>query len=298
MVGFWSGFADTFEKIQDRKFKESLFNQEKREKQEQTLLDLMLKRQDDNAEVSKYTNAVSAMRSRLTDSEGNLLPGADAILSDPRAAFSAYEQVMKAEQYAKENLTEAPPLRGQFLLDSITVFSEDGTRVAAPQSFYEDFISGDISFEEAYVGLATPSTPAEPIVELSPEVYYKPDPSRLKLGEEAFKSFALQELNKDLQTVRDDPTKSAELQSLYESYKKDPDGPAASEIFDKYGLKVYERLVQEESPYLAEFEKNPKFMDLREMYEKVKKLRAIIESPTTTQEQKDKAQEFLTRMGM
>jgi hypothetical protein len=279
------------------------------EQRKNALIPAIIKNQASRNELSStYENSVKALGSRLKDEEGNFIPGAEALLSDPLAAHNIYTSILEEEKRAAEKDLPIKKFTGQDIVDRATVYSsETGERTPIPSISFEDMLSGNFTLEEGYkVAYGGTGTTPEPAIEFSPQV--ATDPSKFEEGREIWKSRVSRELDKAIMDAKEQDTeKFVELTTLKESFDRDPDGPAATQVESLFGTNVYMDMLEEGSEYFY-LENDPFFTPIRRKLQDqqvpevsepsssgddIAILQKIISDPTATEQEKQEAQELL-----
>lgn len=260
-------------------------------------------------EAGKYVNSQKALMARLTDEEGNLIPGAETFMKnlDPRGAHELMKKIDAAEAEAASN-DMALVLSGQDLLDRVTTFSsEKSGPQPMPNVSVQDLLEGNVPMEDMMrLAYTTSGTAAEPYVRLDP--VRTPKSTTFADQREVFEGRVLQELQRTvLREGEVSPERFTRAQDLLESYKRDPDGTAMVLIMDEFGKEVYQDMLKEER---FDLENDPYFKPYRtqenvvsepvqatptdqEREEAIQFLTSIIEDPNATQEEKDQARAAL-----
>lgn len=250
------------EKLDERAYQREMLKERFRLQREQELLPAVIKRIQETEELAnKFANSTRALRARLTDNEGNLYPGAEALITNGQADHILMEKIIKAEEKAAEN-DQVLTLSGQDLIDSATVYSsEAGSQVPMPDISVEDLLEGNVSVETmAEIAYSGGGETPEPYVVLDPVV--NQDPNKFDMGREIFKGRVLQKLDTELNNATD-ATQNSKLFELREAYLKDPDGPVYNQIIDMYGKDVYGEMLEEGNEYFY-IEDDPVFAPIRE----------------------------------
>src|SRR6056297_981115 len=110
-MGFWDSFAEGFipafqqglERNHEVAQQEAALSAKRREQLLGLVAGLQKKRAEVGSESAKYENSVKALSTRLMDEDGNLIPGAEALLSDPLAAHKTLTKIEEIEQKAAED---------------------------------------------------------------------------------------------------------------------------------------------------------------------------------------------------
>jgi hypothetical protein len=280
------------------------------EQRKTALLPAIIKRQMSVEETSrKFENSVKALSARLRDEEGNLIEGAQEIISDPSAAHLLYQSITEEEKRAAEKGLPVTRFSPQDIVDNSTVYSsETGKREVLPSISFDDLLTGNFSLEEGYrIALSGEEERPEPVVEFMPQVNV--DPAKLEEGREIWKSRVLRKFNERLVEAKDtDPELYTELFTLKESFDRDPKGPALTQVEDLFGTQVYREMMEENSDYFRFLERDPFFSPIRQRLESAEQrvetgtempqgdaviLQQIISDPNATEEEKTEAKELL-----
>ena len=280
------------------------------EQRKTALLPAIMKRQMSVEGTSrKFENSVKALSARLRDEEGNLIEGAQEILSDPSAAHLLYQSITEEEKRAAEKGLPVTRFSPQDIVDNSTVYSsETGRREVLPSISFDDLLTGNFSLEEGYrIALSEEEERPEPVVEFMPQVNV--DPAKLEEGRDIWKSRVLRKFNERLVEAKDtDPELYTELFTLKESFDRDPKGPALTQVEDLFGTQVYREMMEENSDYFRFLERDPFFSPIRQRLEAAEQrvetgtempqgdaviLQQIISDPNATEEEKTEAKELL-----
>jgi len=280
------------------------------EQRKTALLPAIIKRQlETGAPSRQFENSVRALDSRLRDEEGNLVSGAQEILSDPAAAHLLYQSIREEEQRAAEKGLPVTRFSAQDIVDNATIYSsETGERQVLPTISFEDLLTGNFSLEDGYrIAYSGQEKRPDPVVEFRPQVNV--DPNKLKEGRDIWKGRVIRKLNEGLIEAKEsDPELYTELFTLKESFEKDPDGPALVQVENLFGVQVYKEMMQEGSEYFKFLEVDPFFNPIRQKLEQVEQrteadvgsqeidaviLQQILSDPNASEEDKKEAQELL-----
>jgi hypothetical protein len=281
------------------------------EQRKTALIPALIKRQQSRSSLGgEYTNSVSALRTRLVDSEGELLPGANKLLENPVVAHKVYESIREEEKRAADNPElSIKRFTGQDILDFTTAYSsETGEVEIVPDISFEDMLTGNFDLEEGYqVAYGGSPEPAEPVVEFRPQV--KLDPKKFEPARDIWKSRTVRSLDQAIIEARENnPAELARLMDIKESFERDPDGPAMSQVEDEFGAQVYRDMLEEGSEFYYELDKDPFFAPLRDKLKvspdiqpepsvnesDIAALQAIIADPNAEESDKEEARELLS----
>lgn len=280
------------------------------EQRKTALLPAIMKRQMSLEGTSReFENSVKALSSRLRDEDGNLIAGAQEILSDPSAAHLLYQSITEEEKRAAEKGLPTTRFSAQDIVDNSTVYSsETGKREVLPSISFEDLLTGNFDLADGYrIALSEEEERPEPVVEFMPQVNV--DPAKLEEGRDIWKSRVLRRFNEALIEAKDsDPEQYTKLFTLKESFDRDPEGPALTQVEDLFGTEIYAEMQKEGSEYFKFLERDPFFNPIRQKLESVDQrvetntdmpqgdvviLQQILSDPNATEEEKREAEELL-----
>lgn len=242
-MGFWEdfarGFVPAYQAGLERKWKEDQAEKQLAEQRRNNLLNLVGKVAERKAsrvrDIGEYMNSVPALAKRLQDpSTGELLPGSEALLSDPMVAHKVLTKINEIEQQAaKDDNLATPSLQGEVILDNFTAYTQGGRRMPVtdidPQELLMGVQQGDWSDTEAYEkemlklqGMTGKPSGPEPVVQVDPSLMRKPDPKNLEGTRQAYQQIVTRMLDEDIAaaSAENDETRWSELKKMREDLEK------------------------------------------------------------------------------
>lgn len=310
-MGFWQGINRGFAAVQEekirkgerqqeidvrrteieeqRKYDRETFMMQTAESRRDSLLGLFVKQEQERAEAGALAGKAQSFLGRLGDIED---PRVAALARDTRTAAELEEKILGIEVKAAEAGVELPPLRGETLLELLTVYDSGSESVSSVDVTFDDLLSGDFSDVGTYYKTAAGLSAPTPRVtaNLSPQAYRMYDPKTLEEGRKAFDQEVLRLANQSL-AEREDAGESADLRALVEGYGKEGSAEKFA-LMDMFGQQAFAGLVESGNPYIQNLEQDPQLS----RYSAMTQLNRIIADPDATEEEKSKAQELLTRL--
>lgn len=310
-MGFWQGLNAAYDKIRQERFMEKQYEKEietrKAEIEEQrkydremfmlqlkesrrdALLPLLAKRDKEIAESQALTGKAQTFLGRFEGSED---PRVAALASNPRKAAELEDELRSIEIEAAKTGVELPPLKGEALLEMITVYDQKTGAVEPVSITLDDILSGDFTNPEEYYKVAGELSRPVPQVEasLKPEAYRRYDPKVLEEGRKVFDQEVLRLASEALKKVEGDAAAYGNLKALVDGYSTENSAERFA-LRDMFGNQAFEVLASSDNPYIQGLEKDP----ILSAYTVTTQLKRILADPEATEEEKAKAQELLGR---
>ena len=326
-MSFWDdfakGFVPAFESSYDRgmaqQHEEKLMDKKLQASRRDKLLGVAGKVAAERAkrapETTKFLNAQTALADRLRDEEGNLLPGSEALLSNPRTAASVLDRINEVEQKAAEDDNAyVPPMYGESIIENFTVYDSAKGRTAAPNVDVNELIFGiqsdeDITqeeYEQYYLDLnkaqPTDQPEPEPVIQMDPELVRKPDPKTREASREVYTAAILDLVDQDMAALKEsDINRWTELNRLREDVVTNGvKSPSMGKLNDLYGAQAFGRLkeLSKSDPTIMHIESDAMLERGRRNYY-INNLTQIADDETLSQERRDTARRLLkTRFGV
>jgi hypothetical protein len=310
-MGFWQGlnegFTYTMEQKARKKEREEEIALRKQEREEaraearemfmlqttesrrDNLLGLFAKREQEKAAAGALTGQAQSFFSRL---EGVDDPRVEALMASPAVAAELEATVREIEVERAKSDLDLPPLRGEVLLDLLTVKAPDGS--VRPVSFgLDEILEMDLSdrgsYERTMLELGSPEP--RPYATVNPEAYRKVDPKVLEEGRKVFDQEVIRLARGMQAAVGEDATEFAEIEGLLTGYNEE--GSAARvALQDMFGMQAFENLAKSDNPYIQNIEQDPQLS----RFSAVAKLNMILSDPKATPEEKARAEALLRRL--
>lgn len=265
-MGFWQGLyaaqsaqmerdAVSQENEKSRAYDREKFQEQLKEGYRDNLFALKLKRAEASTPAAEVAAKAQSVISRL---EGVDDPRVDALRNNPKAAAELSDKLDALEVERAKNDLDLPPLTGIDLLDMTTILLPNTGEIKVVDVSLEDIasVSSRDDYEKMALELASPTGTGGGYVKINPEAYRVPNPKNLEEGRKAFDMEVLRAANAALEKVSDDPTASAELESLREGYAKE----GSSERFklmEMFGTQAYMNLAAMDNPYVQALNRDP-----------------------------------------
>lgn len=310
-MGFWQGISSGLAAVQEqkarekeqrtqiearkaeieeqRKYDREMFMLQLKESRRDALLPLLAKRDQEIAESQALTGKAQTFLGRFEGSED---PRVAALASNPRKAAELEEELRSIEIEAAKTGVELPPLKGEALLEMITVYDQKTGAVEPVSITLDDILSGDFTNPEEYYKVAGELSRPVPQVEasLKPEAYRRYDPKVLEEGRKVFDQEILRLANEALKNVEGDAAAYGNLKALVDGYSTENSAERFA-LRDMFGNQAFEVLAASDNPYIQGLEKDP----ILSAYTVTTQLKRILADPEATEEEKAKAQELLGR---
>jgi hypothetical protein len=287
------------EKSADRAYQREQMLFQLNEGRRDNLLGLFAKQEAEKAESQKLTGQAQAFFSRVGE-DAIEDPKVQALLKNPRLAAQLEEQALALEKDMATKGVDAPPLRGQNLLDALAVFDPDTGTVAASNITLDDLMSLDMSdhsnYEQTMLDLSR-TQDGGGYATIKPDAYRVADPKKLEEGRKMFDQLVLRQAQADLASIDEASGEWADLKAQIDGYREENSAERLA-IQDKYGYNVYKTLLGTDNPYIQGLKSDPQFGQFSTMYTAEAQLRAILTDPEASQADKDGAAARLRAWGM
>jgi hypothetical protein len=287
--------ASQAEKAADRAYQREQMQWQLGESRRDALLPLIVKREAEKAESQKLTGQAQAFFSRL---EGVDLddPKLKALADNPRLTAELEAQADALEKDMAKAGVDVPPLRGQNLLDALTVFDPNTGAVAASNITVDDILSMDMSDRSAYEQTMLDLSRTQDggaYATIKPDAYRVADPKKLEEGRKMFDQLVLRQAQTELANLDEASGEWADLKAQIDGYREENSAERLA-IQDKYGYGVYKTLLETNNPYIQGLKNDPQL----QIFDAEAQLRAILADPEASQADKDGAAARLQAWGM
>lgn len=263
-MGFWQGINAGLAAVQEeksrkreieeqRQYEREMFMLKTAESRRDSLFTLFAERQRDDAQAKALTSDAQNFFSRLGEVDD---PRVAALARNPQAAAALEKEIRSLEIDARKNGVEPPVLRGQELLDLLTVYNPNTGDIKPVSVSIEDISDMDLSDRSNYEKLALELTQpvVRPTATLSTEAYRRFDPKVLEKGNEVFDQEVLRLANEALKGT--DATGDSELRPLIENYGEEGSAERFA-LMDMFGHQAFANLAAMDNPYIQDFERDP-----------------------------------------
>ena len=288
------------EKIADRAYAREQMMFQLNEGRRDSLLGLFAKQEADKAESQKLTGQAQAFFSRVGE-DAIEDPKVQALMNNPRLAAQLEEQAQALEKDLATKGVDAPPLRGQNLLDALAVFDPDTGAVAASNITLDDLMSMDLSdrsnYEKTMLDLSRTQGGGDAYATIKPDAYRVADPKKLEEGRKMFDQLVLRQAQTELANLDEASGEWADLKAQIDGYREENSAERLA-IQDKYGYGAYKTLLETDNPYIQGLKNDPQLGQFSTMYTAEAQLRAILADPEASQADKDGAAARLRAWGM
>jgi len=288
------------EKAADREYEKEQYIFRMGEARRDSLLSLYMQKEADRAESGKLTGQAQAFLSRL-DPDSLEDPRVQALLKNPKLTAQLEEQVLTLEKDMEKQDVDAPFLRGQNLLDAITIFDPDTGTVAASNITLDDLMSMDMTDRSVYGGAMVDLSRTQTsgaYATIKPEMYRVADPKKLEEGRRMFDQLVLSQARADLNNYDEASGEWADLNAQIEGYKTE-DSAERMKLQELYGYSVYKTLLNTDNRYTQGFKNDPQFGQFSTRYNnETQTLRQILVDPEASQTDKDGASAELRARGL
>jgi len=287
--------ASQAEKAADRAYQREQMIFQLNEGRRDNLLDLFAKQEAERSESQKLTGQAQAFFSRVGE-DAIEDPKVQALMDNPRLAAQLEEQALALEKDMAAKGVDAPPLRGQNLLDALAVFDPDTGTVAASNITLDDLMSLDMSdrsnYEKTMMDLSR-TQGGGAYATIKPDAYRVADPKKLEEGRKMFDQLVLRQAQTDLANYDEASGEWADLKAQIDGYREENSAERLA-IQDKYGYGVYKTLLETNNPYIQGLKNDPQL----QIFDAEAQLRAILADPEASQAAKDGAAARLQAWGM
>lgn len=280
-MGFWQGLNAGIKAVQEERNRKEERQQEidmrKAEQEAQRKYDREMFMEQ--VRQDRITAALSQRQKTSVEASAAVqkaAPDAAAFMArlegvdDPRVADLAANPLLAAEmerelagiekEAAGKGIKRLPMLRGEALLEMMTVSLPDGGVARVELPAIEDILSRDLTDEEAYYTTMqeVSSKPATGTARLSPEVYYIPDPKVLEEGQKVFDQTVLRLATQAMNTADEqgDTEMSSDLRAKIEGYAKEGSAERFA-LMDTFGQDAFQTLAKMNNPYVQDIQNDP-----------------------------------------